>query len=61
MSAPRPEAVRPLTYPARPINGGPLEWAPPKPGPWCYEPKYNAGVRWSMRPRGRCSTVAASL
>ena len=41
MSAPRPEAVRPPTYPARPINGGPLEWAPPKPGAWCYEPKYN--------------------
>ena len=41
MSGPRPEAVRPPTYPARPINGGPLEWAPPKPGVWCYEPKYN--------------------
>ena len=41
MSAPTPEAVRPPTYPARPINGGPLEWAPPKPGAWCYEPKYN--------------------
>ncbi len=34
-------AVQPLTYPARPINGGPLEWAPPKSGRWCYEPKYN--------------------
>ena len=34
-------AVRPLTYPARPINGGPLELALPKPGHWYCEPKYN--------------------
>ena len=34
-------AVRPPTYPARPINGGGLELAPPKPGQWRYEPKYN--------------------
>jgi hypothetical protein len=34
-------AVRPPSYPARPINGGRLELAPPKPGQWCYEPKYN--------------------
>ena len=34
-------AVRPPTYPARPINGGRLELAPPKPGQWGYEPKYN--------------------
>jgi ATP-dependent DNA ligase len=33
--------VQPPTYPARPINGGRLELAPPKPGQWCYEPKYN--------------------
>jgi len=33
--------VRPCTYPGRPINGGPLELAPPKPGQWHYEPKYN--------------------
>lgn len=46
-------AVRPPTYPARPINGGRLELAPPKPGQWCYEPKYQmAGVRWCMRPTG---------
>jgi hypothetical protein len=32
MSARKPEAVRPPTYPARPISRGPLEWAPPKPG-----------------------------
>ena len=34
-------SVRPITYPARPINGGPLELALPKPGHWYYEPKYN--------------------
>lgn len=36
-----PPAVTPLTYPARPINGGPLDKAPPKTGDWVYEPKYN--------------------
>jgi ATP-dependent DNA ligase len=41
MSAATLGAVRPRTFPARPINGGPLEWALPKPGQWCYEPKYN--------------------
>jgi ATP-dependent DNA ligase len=34
-------AVPPPTYPARPLNGGPLELAPPKHGQWSYEPKYN--------------------
>ena len=34
-------AIRPPSYPARPINGGQLELAPPKPGRWWYEPKYN--------------------
>ena len=34
-------AVRPPTYPARPINGGALELAPPKSSCWFYEPKYN--------------------
>ena len=33
--------VGPCTYPARPLNGGPLERALPKPGQWHYEPKYN--------------------
>jgi len=33
--------VRPITYPARPLNGGPLELAPAKSGHWYYEPKYN--------------------
>jgi hypothetical protein len=29
------------TYPARPINGGPLDKALDKSGEWQYEPKYN--------------------
>jgi len=30
-----------LTYPARPVNGGPLERALPKSGTWLYEPEHN--------------------
>jgi ATP-dependent DNA ligase len=30
-----------ITYPARPINGGRLEKAPPKSRDWFFEPKYN--------------------
>jgi|SRR5882672_7606291 len=41
MSSDTLSVVRPCTYPARPINGGPLELALPKPGRWYYEPKYN--------------------
>jgi hypothetical protein len=34
--------IRPPTFPARPINGGPLnENTPTKHGTWQYEPKYN--------------------
>ena len=33
--------MKPITYPARPINGGPLEKSYPKRGLWAYEPKYN--------------------
>lgn len=33
--------MRPITYPARPINGGPLPLAAPKTGRWLYEPKFN--------------------
>jgi hypothetical protein len=29
------------TYPARPVNGGPLPMAHSKPGLWTFEPKYN--------------------
>ena len=41
MSSQTLAVVRPCTYPARPINGGSLELALPKPGHWYYEPKYN--------------------
>ena len=30
-----------ITYPARPIDGGPLQHAQPKPGVWYVEPKIN--------------------
>lgn len=33
--------MTPICYPARPINGGPLEKTHPKHGEWFYEPKYN--------------------
>ena len=33
--------VKPPTFPARPINGGPLDKARPKSGSWACEPKVN--------------------
>ena len=36
----------PVTFPARPINGGKLELAPPKRGLWFAEPKFSL-VTWS--------------
>ncbi|HEV2327628.1 MAG TPA: hypothetical protein VGY56_02440 [Verrucomicrobiae bacterium] len=33
--------IAPISYPARPINGGPLPKAPAKSGRWFYEPKVN--------------------
>ncbi len=33
--------MKPITFPARPVNGGSLEVALPKVGEWFYEPKYN--------------------
>ena len=36
-----PSVVRPPCFPARPVNGGPLEKALPKSGDWYYKPKYN--------------------
>ena len=33
--------MNPITYPARPLSGGPLDKAPAKHGEWFYEPKYN--------------------
>lgn len=34
-------AVRPISFPARPLNGGRLELAPAKRGEWAVEPKLN--------------------
>lgn len=34
-------AVHPITFPARPLNGGRLELAPAKRGAWAIEPKLN--------------------
>lgn len=36
--------ITPITFPARPINGGKLELAPTKRGVWFAEPKYNYTV-----------------
>jgi ATP-dependent DNA ligase len=55
-----------ITYPARPIQGGRLELAPPKRGVWFAEPKFNgwralvhtpSGTQWN-RHGGRL-TIAA--
>lgn len=35
------ESLRPITFPARPINGGLFDKARPKRGQWLYEPKFN--------------------
>jgi hypothetical protein len=35
------EPAQPITYPARPVNGGHLKFALRKVGRWSYEPKYN--------------------
>lgn len=35
------QTITPPTYPAYPVNGGPLDRAPEKHGEWYYEPKYN--------------------
>jgi len=44
-----------ITHPARPIQGGRLELAPPKRGLWYAEPKLNSvGARSSTRRLGRC-------
>jgi ATP-dependent DNA ligase len=41
------------SYPARPINGGPLERARPKSGQWTYEPKLNGWRALVHAPTGR--------
>jgi len=54
-----------LTYPARPIQGGRLELAPPKRGEWFSEPKFNgwrtlvhtpSGTMWNRQ--GKRLTIA---
>ena len=45
-------ALRPPTYPARPINGGPLDKARPKSGAWIAEAKYNGWRAWLHVPTG---------
>lgn len=62
------EAAKPpplLTYPARPIQGGRLELAPPKRGMWLAEPKFNgwralvhtpSGTMWNRH--GKRLTIA---
>ena len=42
-----------LTYPARPMNGGPLNGSP-KLGRWLYEPKYNGWRVLVHVPTGTC-------
>jgi ATP-dependent DNA ligase len=41
------------SYPARPINGGPLERARPKSGHWTYEPKLNGWRALVHAPTGQ--------
>jgi hypothetical protein len=43
---------RPPSFPARPVNGGPLEKALPKNGIWAYEPKINGWRAWLHTPTG---------
>jgi len=46
--------ITPITFPARPINGGKLELAPPKRGVWFAEPKYNGWRVLTHAPTGTC-------
>jgi hypothetical protein len=39
-------AISPPFYPARPVNGGPLDKALPKSGEWTFEGKYNGWRAW---------------
>jgi len=60
--------MKPLTFPARPINGGAFDPAVPKPGPWFAEPKYNGwralvhaptGTMWNRK--GEQLSIAAEF
>ena len=47
------DQIQPITYPVRPVNGGPLNKAPAKAGRWFYEPKYNGWRAMIHAPTGR--------
>jgi len=55
MNSLKPETnpIRSITYPLRPVNGGPLDKAPTKVGRWFYEPKYNGWRAMVHVPSGR--------
>jgi hypothetical protein len=44
--------ITPPTFPARPVNGGPLPKAQPKYGEWTIEGKYNGWRAWVHNPTG---------
>jgi len=44
--------IHPPYYPARPVNGGPLDKALPKSGAWTLEGKYNGWRAWVHNPTG---------
>jgi hypothetical protein len=44
--------ISPPCYPARPVNGGPLDKALPKSGDWTLEGKYNGWRAWVHNPTG---------
>src|SRR5580698_3397222 len=47
-----PHSSTPPFYPARPVNGGPLDKALPKSGDWTLEGKYNGWRAWVHNPTG---------
>ena len=44
--------IVPPFYPARPVNGGPLDKALPKSGEWTHDGKYNGWRAWVHNPTG---------
>jgi hypothetical protein len=46
--------MTPPSYPARPVNGGPLPHAQPKHGDWAWEPKFNG---WRALVHGPTGTM----
>jgi hypothetical protein len=47
-----PSLIIPPFFPARPVNGGPLDQALPKSGNWTVEGKYNGWRSWVHNPTG---------